>query len=48
VSGSDQVDWARLPERVRRAIRSAGADRFGEEHQSVIRDYFETLSRQEE
>ncbi len=42
-AGSDQADWARLKDRVRRHVRSDETVRFAEEHQAAIRAYFRRL-----
>lgn len=47
IAGEDQAAWARLPERVRQAVRRGEWERFGEEHQAAIRAYFTALSEEE-
>ncbi len=46
-AGQDQADWARLNERIRRAIRSEGVEAFTEEHQEAIRAYFKRLGEEQ-
>jgi len=45
-AGVDQAGWARLPERVRAAVRSGGVEKFAEEHREVIRAYFRRLGEE--
>jgi hypothetical protein len=46
-AASEDATWARLPERVRSAIRSGGIERFSEEHREAIRAYFRRLGEEQ-
>ncbi len=45
--GVDQADWARLPDEVRRRIRSAAIDQYPPEQQDAIRAYLRRLAEED-
>lgn len=45
--GREDAGWARLPERLRKRIRSGDVDRFPEEYRESIRAYFRRLSEEQ-